>query len=333
MLDDASKYECLDVTGLEGFIEGSIMPKRDLRNDGSWRAMRYEDLLFLKEAYLERGAAAQNEIGEKATPPGRGLIGNRFWSATTFPSTVTPLPSTGADEAHGAYYLDPEADFSFQGRDAGSEDLAQALANNGLTLEDDSTAESPRGRLDSDAVRNAFHRLNRYSRTFRVPTGTMGTVTRTTTYVTEDGETSSGDPVTEDFGFNGVLLYSTGYASRVGSANVRCSFTYDTPTQYLWMHDVSWMYLIRGTQTYKGGGSESKARLFRRVSGNGHVAKPNLANVLSAAASSMGFGYSSSPSYSENVTTSYTLLSAGLVIDHRFPSHFGDLGWNWEPTA
>ncbi len=331
MLDDASKYECLDVTGLEGFITGDIMPKRDLRKDGSWRAMRYEDLLFLREAYLERGAAVKNEIGEKATPPGRGLVGLPFCNATTFPSIVEPLPSTGANEAK-TYFLDPEASLSFSDRNVGSEDLAQALANSGLSLSDDSAAEHPKGRLDSDAVRRAFHRLNRYGRTFRVPTGTMGTVTRTTTYVTADGETSSGDPVTEDFGFSGVLLYSTGYATRVGSSNVRCSFSYNTPEQYLWMYNVSWMYLIKGTEAYKNGGSESKLRLYRRVSG-GSVGKPNLGQLLSVAASSMGFGYSSSPFYSENVATSYTLLAAGLVIDHRFPSYFGDLNWDWEPSG
>lgn len=333
MLNDASKYECLDVTGLEGFITGGIMPKRDTNGDGSWRAMKYEDLLFLKEAYLERGAAARNGIGEKATPPKRGLAGTAFYNAATFPSTVTPLPSTGATELHGTYYLDPEANISLQGRDAGSEDLAQALALNGLALEDGSAAISPKGRLDSDAVRKAFHRLKKYSRTFRVPTGTMGTVTRTTTYVTAEGETSSGDPVTEDFGYDGVLLYSTGYASRVGSSNVRCSFTYNTPEQYLWMYNVSWMYLVKGEQTYKGGGTESKTKLFRRVSGNGYVAKPNLGLLLPYVASSFGFSYNPSPHYSENISTSYWMLAAGLVIDHRFPSYFGDLGWSWEPSA
>ena len=160
MLDDASRYECLDVAGLEGFITGGIMPERDLRNDGSWRAMKYEDLLFLKEAYLERGAAAENEIGEKAAPPKRGLGRTAFWNAATFPTTVTPLPSTGAVESK-TYYLDPEANISLQGRDAGSEDLAQALALNGLALEDGSAAISPKGRLDSDAVRKAFHRLKK----------------------------------------------------------------------------------------------------------------------------------------------------------------------------
>lgn len=333
MLDDASKYECLDVTGLEGFITGSIMPKRDILGNGSSRAMRYEDLLFLKEAYLELGAAAENEIGEKATPPGRGLNDIPFYNATAFPPSVTPLPSTGATESHKAYFIDPEAAINFQGRDAGSEDLAQALANNGLSLEDDSAAESPRGRLDSDAVRKAYHRLKKYSRTFRIPTGIMGTVTQTTTYVTEDGETSSGSSVASEFGYGGVLLYSTGYASRVGSSNVRCSFTYNTPEQCLWMYGTSWMYLIKGTQTYKNGGTESKIRLFRRVSGNGYVAKPNLANVLSAAASSMGFDCNPTPYYSENVTTAFHLLAAGLIIDHRFPSYFGDLNWNWEPSA
>ena len=63
MLDSASGYECLDMTGLDWAITGNIMPKRDAQKDGSWRAMKYEDLLFLKEAYQERLQASYSVVG------------------------------------------------------------------------------------------------------------------------------------------------------------------------------------------------------------------------------------------------------------------------------
>lgn len=49
MLNSASDYEFLDMSGLEGYVKGEIFPKRSNK-----RLFKYEDLLFLQEGKLER---------------------------------------------------------------------------------------------------------------------------------------------------------------------------------------------------------------------------------------------------------------------------------------
>lgn len=71
MLNSAADYKCVDVTGLEGFITGNPMPKRDKKGDGSWRAMKYEDLLFLQEARCERANWIYDPDFIKEDPKGR----------------------------------------------------------------------------------------------------------------------------------------------------------------------------------------------------------------------------------------------------------------------
>lgn len=57
MLDDATDYERIDMTDFADFISGGVLPVRDNRGDGSWRALKYEDLLFLLESVHERRMA------------------------------------------------------------------------------------------------------------------------------------------------------------------------------------------------------------------------------------------------------------------------------------
>lgn len=127
MLDTASDYEQLDVAGLARFIKGDVWPVREVRGDGSWRAMKYEDLLFLLEAVRERGIVryenhdeqnfeywkqwlAQNfspanaprfevppiqriyrQLREWATDPHSGLV----WSSSFFVNPDVTIPADG----------------------------------------------------------------------------------------------------------------------------------------------------------------------------------------------------------------------------------------------
>ena len=69
MLSRAGDYEILDVTGLESFITGQIMP---VRNGGEKRILKYEDLLFLEEGNLERNrwTAIDRDNITRVSPPG-----------------------------------------------------------------------------------------------------------------------------------------------------------------------------------------------------------------------------------------------------------------------
>ncbi len=82
MIAGAAGYEILDVTGLEGFITGEIMPVR--MRKGTERVIRYEDLLFLAEARLERQRwrTLDRDAVVKVAPPGRILDARTFCERT-----------------------------------------------------------------------------------------------------------------------------------------------------------------------------------------------------------------------------------------------------------
>jgi len=82
MIDSVADYEMVDVTGLERFVKGEILP---VREGGAKRALKYEDLLFLKEGKLERQnwtqAANAAAKANKAAAPSRWLRKATFESA------------------------------------------------------------------------------------------------------------------------------------------------------------------------------------------------------------------------------------------------------------
>ena len=78
MLNSANDYRILDMTGLGSFVTGAIMP---VRSGAAKRALRYEDLLFLREGKRER-QEAHNYYGlTRETPPSRILSAYTFNSA------------------------------------------------------------------------------------------------------------------------------------------------------------------------------------------------------------------------------------------------------------
>lgn len=83
MLSSATDYTCLDLTGVEGFIKGDIYPVRKARGDGSHRALKYEDLLYLHEAKLKRENYG-NSTFEKQKPYGRNFSNSAFEDVVSF---------------------------------------------------------------------------------------------------------------------------------------------------------------------------------------------------------------------------------------------------------
>lgn len=83
MINSVAGYEMVDVTGLGRFVTGGILP---VREGGARRALKYEDLLFLKEGKLERTnwrlAANTAAKANKAAAPSRWLEKNAIVAAT-----------------------------------------------------------------------------------------------------------------------------------------------------------------------------------------------------------------------------------------------------------
>lgn len=78
MINSASDYEYVDVTGHESCIKGGIMPKR---SGGAKKAMRYEDYLFLMEGLLERQNWMQRYGAPAKTRPWLGrMAGFGAWA-------------------------------------------------------------------------------------------------------------------------------------------------------------------------------------------------------------------------------------------------------------
>lgn len=337
MLDDASKYECLDVAGLEGFIMGDIMPRRDLRNDGSWKAMRYEDLLFLKEAYLERLRAIGLLGTAKIKPPGRMLSASGFRDAT-YVDLRYIHDADGYEFKQGGNYIGDDIDLDGFGiveldADGTFDNCGMLMGSSPGELSRPSYGEPPK----ADHVRQAYYDLKYFKRTFRlVQSQSIADNSWQNIRVTAEGEQSVSSSGTG----NGIgEIYSTGMATRLGSFNRRYSFTFHDLPETPWSSACWWAFVVEVSHRIRVGEiGDSEAVVTRRrfllfqPCGESPAA-PDIAAVASQTIAAAGCTYSPAPYYSENESVSATVKEIGLVADHNFPSDFGDLNWNWEPSA
>lgn len=81
MINSAADYTMLDMTGKGRYVTGNILPARE---GAAKRALKYEDLLFLKEGKLER----QNWKWPNGTPPAKVAPPGRFLNRTVFEDAV-----------------------------------------------------------------------------------------------------------------------------------------------------------------------------------------------------------------------------------------------------
>lgn len=328
MLDSAEKYEVLDVTGLERFITGDVLPARDLRGDGSARALKYEDLLFLHEARLEREAVS-SVSGVTVSPYGRRLNRFAFNSAAGTSSFSSRIISPNATSDNGGWcFIDPAATFAAStSYSTVQKSLTALVRDKSFSLLDTSASGAA---LKADCLRRAYANTLRLSRTYRpVPASGTVTVTETTTYVQEDG-TQSSSSVTKE---GATILYSTTPATRVGSANVRCSFAYHDVPSSRWVSQSRWLYLIEVAR-YDSEATPADCAwlLLSRVGGNNAITAPNLENVARTGASYYGT-YNAAPYYCESGGVAVSLVMMGVVVDHSFPAEVKSLGWDWQPSA
>ena len=315
MITRASDYEMWDMTGLSGYITGDVLPVRAVAADGSELAMRYEDLLFLQEAFLERYEVIST-ISGRATPKTRELSPGNFLA----PSTIG-----------GPVFVDntPSPTFNFVQTNATT--IADALRTLGWSFTDAQQSISGKA-LGIDDVRHAFWRSKKFTRTVRtVGLGDCATVTRTTTNVYSDGTVVQIG--TDTYAWDGEL-YSTAMDTIGSSANSRFSFSMKSTTGPRWAPAGGrrWLYLMEATHTHRGSSATVVRRLVTRTGTYSSLGDPTL--LTQQFASAVGMPWNSSPYYSANDGYAYRVLEVAQLTDHNFPAEVNSVsGWTWTPSS
>ena len=337
MITSASGYECVDVTGFpSGTISGDILPVRDNRGDGSWRAMKYEDLLFLQEAFWERKAICDESyypVDKSAQPKSRILNRTNFNDAVYFPSMI--IGPNGI--SYNPEYIDADKSTTFNSVDVTQTSIRDVLLSLGFEFTMDAAPNSGR-LLSADDVRHAFWRTKKLKRSlFRMYTlGGMYDCTYTHTY---KGEPNDGYSYTDTGAWTGELYYTVPSNSIAAhSLNLRVSFTPNTVTLPRWRASASswraskWLYLCKATHSYRGSSSaEIRYKLVSRTAA-GSSPISNMALFTSQLASSVGFPYDPSPYDTENDGYRLEVVDAAFITEHAFPAEIDSLNWNWQPT-
>ena len=170
MINSASDYKCVNTTGLSGFISGDILPARDNRGDGSWRAMKYEDLLFLQEAKLERENPIYDSSFTKEQPKGRAFSKSVFEEVADLSGLLDSNLRIGN---HRCCFIDNEWSIPTIGysSDSISKDYVGApsrywlMKNNKVLSVSDIEDPTVSGmNLKGDNIRKAFYNIKKLSR-------------------------------------------------------------------------------------------------------------------------------------------------------------------------
>ena len=339
MITSASGYECVDVTGLSGFITGEVMPKRDNNGDGSWRTMRYEDLLFLQEAYLERKAVCDETyypVDKSAKPKSRILYRTNFNNAVYFPDGMIIGPN---GVSYNPEYIDADKSTTFNSVDVTQTSIRDVLLSLGFEFTMDAAPNSGR-LLSADDVRHAFWRTKKLKRSlFRMYTlGGMYDCTYTHTY---KGGPNDGYSNTWTAGWTGELYYTVPSNSiATNSRNLRVSFTPRTVSLPRWRARAStgrsskWLYLCAAKHSYRDGSipSDTRYKLYSFSAEDG-LPYSNMPYFISMLASSVGFPYDPSPYEAGNDGYRLEVLDAAFITEHAFPAEIDSLNWNWQPST
>lgn len=314
MISSASGYKWVNVTPLSGFITGDIMPVRDNRGDGSWQRLKYEDLLFLMEAQLER-ANWRYAPSASVTPPGRGLrrtvtLNQGIWPA----SSGWVLDYLNRDAAMPTGLVSTTASASIPAAcGIGAAPFAARPAN-GNPL-----------KLAADELRTMFYNVKLATRTVTsvtaqdLATSWMGT----TVYTKSDGSSSSGDPVS-----SWGELWSHVNATRVGSPYDVISITYK-PHIATYPHASAATLLVKVSSV----GAETWLDVVALPCSvtNGAVGVPSLGGIAAQTAAAHGLNYTTAPGYITTGGGSIGISGMALVVDHTFPAEINSINWSWTP--
>lgn len=319
MISSASGYKWVNVTPLSGFITGDIMPVRDNRGDGSWQRLKYEDLLFLMEAQLER-ANWQYAPSASVTPPGRGLR-----RTVTLNQGIWPASSGWVLD-----YLDRDAAMPTGLVSTTASASIPAACGIGAAPFAARPADGNPLKLAADELRTMFYNVKLATRTVTsvtaqdLATSWMGT----TVYTKSDGTSGSGDPV-DAWG----ELWGHGNATRVGSPYDVISITYKS-TIATYPHASAATLLVKVASVL-----ESSAETWLDVVAlpcsvtNGAVGVPSLGGIAAQTAAAHGINYTTAPGYITTGGGNISISGMALVVDHTFPAEINSINWSWTPQS
>lgn len=320
MISSAIGYEWVNVAGLSSFITGDILPVRDNRGDGSWQRLKYEDLLFLMEAQLER-ANWRYASSASVTPLGRAL--NR---TLTINQGIWPSESGWVNE-----YLDREAAMPTGIVATTSSATIPAACGIGAAPFAARPANNYQRLLAADDIRTMFYNVKLATRTVTSVTAQDLAIswTGTTVYTKSDG--SSGPP-SDPFPSWGVL-WNHGNATRVGSPYDVISITYKSEIA-TYPHASAATLLVKVKSNLDGGTViwYDVVALPCSVTA-GAVAVPSLSGLAQQIAALHGLNYTTAPGYIKTGGGNISITDMALVVDHVFPAEINSVNWNWSPQS
>lgn len=325
MINSASGYACVDVTGLSDFITGDIMPVRDIRGDGSCMALKYEDLLFLQEAYLERHDLSPPQ--QKATPPGR-VLNN---------SIAAYFIGSGATFITQNYFVNKGIQIpSFQ---AGVSALGDVLTGPvGLVAYEGITSKT---RLDADYLRKMYWNVSKLSRTrtLALPGTVLGTTLVATSTQTDSGGNNTTSTSTQSLSSVSLLsdsIYAYRYMGGTTCRYYEYSFSGNvTPVSASWVGTATAVFIMHTYYRTRSG----TANYYDFVSApctvsNGSIFPSiDFAAIAQTVLAAHGISYFSGPTYEPDIYNVDVMFSnSSIVIDHDFPAEIDSLNWNWQPS-
>ena len=365
MLNSAADYKCVDVTGFpSGTFTGEVLPKRDNRGDGSWRAMKYEDLLFLQEAKQERLFWFKTQqtkvapLGRKLDKYAMKINANIETNPGTTPSSTDDVSGLGG----GKWYVNKDTVLSVgieSMRDTGyysyDEMLKGYLSGKGASLITDSqfAVIGTDIRLSADDVRKAYFNLKKLKRTC---------YKSSTTFIDPNSSSSSTEQYETRYGDTGGvqgsslsyldLLYWFEFEERRNSIS-RCvlhGFQYgfkDVITTLPYAKSAKLLLLVKTRVcnmvelSYFDTFEETNVREYFDVVtcdctvSNGAIHLPSIDtdSIASDILSSHSITRRTSVEYSLNDIAYVSVVSHCFVVDHDFPAEIDSLNWNWQPQS
>jgi hypothetical protein len=348
MLTSADQYRYINASSVADYITGDIMPVRDTRGDDSWKILKYEDPIFLKEAYLERMNWVRGP-GNPSDPPLRrvhatDMNGFRLLdirspnSGDTMYITADSLDSL---LAHGIVMNTPGSDLT-------TEFLTQELGRLGLKpVRFQPVVFQSGGPLPADDIRKMYHnvRLARASLFTRRETGVFGYMS----YIEKHYTWGDRDPVYPDdvSGFSKDVIYRARQLAAMLETNVYFEFRYPSEGPTIGgFGNLSDSYATRAVLFVGFEGFRESDWTTRHAvlampctiqessPGSLTVKAPPISQYVPQIVQKFGIPYvTSAQQLGSSKGGEVRLGSAMLALVHDFPSDFDDRDWGWTPPA
>ena len=311
MLSKAEDYECVDVTGLESFITGNILPRR---SGGARRALKYEDYLFLREGFLER-ANWRAAPAARVAPAGRMLNGAAMKTAC-----VTAVRNVLYDYIDADAVL-PSGVASMAAGKGVAEDFAERVS--GVVLPwAELNALSFQEALKLADLETAYANLAKLKRT-REFGFDMSRLFSARTVVRHEKDSAGYERRDSYSGYNFIKLYN--YQSgedQYGYWDASLDEITETPRTDAGYRYAKAATLVLYTKTEIGTTEYFDVCPVALTVANGalSMAAGSLATATAAVLASHGETYMTTPAPSGNKQIYMGIVEGVLVVDHEFPA-------------